>query len=72
MTMEETGPPEPIVLAVPTADEAIAHAARILRAAEGELDRQMMERLTHMADVWVQVASIQAQREDLEDLEGLG
>lgn len=47
-----------------TADDAIAHAARILH--EAELERTnpvMMERLDSIADTWVTIAQLLAERE---------
>ncbi len=45
-------------------DEAIENACRLLRAAEVETDRQMMERLERLADSWVSLAGLLNQREN--------
>ncbi len=47
----------------PTCDEALANAARLLRNAEGETDRHLMERYEKLADSWLGLAGIQRERE---------
>lgn len=46
-----------------TVDTALANAARLLRHAEGETDRHLMERIEKLADSWVSIAGILVQRE---------
>lgn len=46
-----------------TVDTALANAARLLRNAEGETDRHLMERIEKLADSWVSIAGILVQRE---------
>jgi len=46
-----------------TVDSAIANAARILRNAEMETNLALMERLERIADSWVAIAGLLAQRE---------
>ncbi|WP_199553228.1 hypothetical protein [Streptomyces sp. N35] len=46
-----------------TSDEAIAHAARLLHAAETETNLALMERLEHLADSWIDVAALLSERE---------
>lgn len=48
---------------VPTRDEAIAHAVRLLEWAEGETDLKRMERIDELAGSWMQVAALQQERE---------
>lgn len=43
---------------LPTAEQALAEAIRILRMAEMETDRQLMERYERMADSWIMIANI--------------
>jgi hypothetical protein len=43
---------------LPSAEQALAEAIRILRVAEGETDRQLMERYERMADSWIMIANI--------------
>lgn len=50
---------------MPTADDAITNAARLLRAAEAETDRALMERLDAMAQTWLNIASLLADREQV-------
>ncbi len=63
--------PEPVERPAPTFDpqvtsaEALANAVRLLRAAEAETDRGLMERYEHLADSWTTVAAIQTQREHI-------
>ncbi len=47
----------------PTCDEALINAARLLRNAEGETDRHLMERYEKLADSWLSLAGIQRDRE---------
>lgn len=47
----------------PTADEALTHAARILRNAEVETNLALMERLERLADSWMALASLVSDRE---------
>lgn len=47
----------------PSCDEALANAARILRNAETETDRHLMERYEKLADSWLSLAAIQRERE---------
>lgn len=47
----------------PTCDEAIVNAARLLRNAEAETDRHLMERYEKLADSWLTLAAIQRERE---------
>lgn len=49
--------------AAPTADEALANAARILRNAEVETNLATMERLESLADSWLAMANLLAERE---------
>lgn len=53
--------PEPVT----TSAQAMAHAVRLLHAAEGETDRGLMERYEKLADSWIALAAIQTQREQL-------
>lgn len=46
-----------------TSDEALDNAARLLRNAEVETDRVLMERLTGIADSWVVIAQLLAEKE---------
>jgi hypothetical protein len=46
-----------------TADTAMANAARLLRNAELETNLAVMERLEKLADSWIGIASMLAQRE---------
>lgn len=48
---------------MPTAEEAIRNAARLLRTAETETDRALMERLDAMAQTWLNIASLLSERE---------
>lgn len=43
---------------LPSAEQALAEAIRILRMAEIETDRQLMERYERMADSWIMIANI--------------
>lgn len=47
----------------PNLDEALRNAARLLRAAETETDRGLMERLEKLADSWIGLASLLTQRD---------
>lgn len=49
--------------APPTFDEAISHAARLLRNAELEPDLHRMERVEKLADSWIAVAGLTHQRD---------
>jgi hypothetical protein len=49
--------------AVPTVDECLANAARLLRAAELETNLALMERLERLADSWVSAAGLILQRD---------
>jgi len=46
-----------------TVETALANAARLLLAAEGETDRQLMERYEKLADSWISVAGTLVARE---------
>lgn len=46
-----------------TAEEAIENAGRLLAVAEVETDRQLMERFEHLADSWIALARLLAERE---------
>ena len=48
---------------VPTVDEAIGNAARLLRNAESETDRALMERLDEMASTWLNLAHLLMERQ---------
>lgn len=48
---------------VPTSQEALGNAARLLRAAEMETNLALMERLEALADSWVDVARLAMDRE---------
>ena len=48
--------------AVPTCDEAVANAARLLRNAEVTTDLALVERLDEMALTWVRIAELQNDR----------
>jgi hypothetical protein len=58
--------PNPPVEALPTVDEAIANAARLLRNAELETNLAVMERLERLADSWNAIAHtlLASQRND--------
>lgn len=57
-------PLEPaLIMATPTCDEALGNAARLLRAAENETDRGLMERYEKLADSWLGYANIQRERD---------
>jgi len=43
-----------------TSQSALANAARLLRAAEIETNLALMERLEHLADSWLAIASMLA------------
>lgn len=43
---------------VPTKDEALANAARLLEWAEVEVDLARMERLTELGNSWLSLASV--------------
>lgn len=43
---------------LPSAEQALAEAIRILRMAELETDRQLMERYERLADSWIMIANI--------------
>lgn len=43
---------------VPTREQALAHAARLLNAAETETDRDLMGRYNSLADSWIGYASL--------------
>ncbi len=45
-------------VALPTPEEALAEGIRILRAAEVETDRQLMEQYGELADSWIMIANI--------------
>lgn len=45
-------------------EEALANATRLLAIAEGDTDRQMMERLNCLADSWIAVAEVLSAREN--------
>lgn len=49
---------------LPTADQALSEAVRILRAAENETDRQLMERFERLADSWIMIANILYARQE--------
>ena len=49
--------------APPTFDEAMANAARLLHNAEGETDRNLMERYEKLADSWISMAAHIGHRE---------
>lgn len=46
-----------------TAAEALGNAVRLLQAAETETNLALMERLESLADSWIQVAALMAERE---------
>lgn len=46
-----------------TAEEALNNAVRLLQAAETETNLALMERLEKLADSWIAVAGLLAQRE---------
>ena len=46
-----------------TQDDSLANAARLLQAAEVELDLTKMERLTQLADCWIAIAAQCMERE---------
>jgi hypothetical protein len=46
-----------------TVDSALQNAARLLHAAEMETNHTIMERLEKLADSWVSIAGLLAQRE---------
>jgi hypothetical protein len=46
-----------------TFEDAIANAARLLQAAEGETNLAVMERLEKLADSWVSIANLIRERE---------
>lgn len=46
-----------------TVQVALANAARLLRDAEIETNLAMMERVEHLADSWLSMAALLAQRE---------
>lgn len=46
-----------------TSQTAVANAVRLLESAEQETDRQLMEGLTRLAEGWVAVAGLLAERE---------
>jgi hypothetical protein len=46
-----------------TVDVALDNAARLLRNAEGETDRHLMERLEKLADSWISIANTLVARE---------
>lgn len=48
---------------MPTTDEAIRNAARLLRMAENETNLALMERLDDMAQTWLNIASLLSERE---------
>lgn len=48
---------------MPTTDEAIRNAARLLRQAETQTDSALMERLDDMAQTWLNIASLLSERE---------
>lgn len=43
---------------VPTREEALAHAARLLEWSESETDLAQMERLTELGNSWLTLASV--------------
>lgn len=43
---------------IPTREEALGSAARLLRTAETETDRGLMERYTDLAGTWLVLASL--------------
>lgn len=45
-----------------TADEAVANAVRLLQAAEAETDLALLERLGLLADSWIAIAALLADR----------
>jgi hypothetical protein len=57
-------PLRPTVLDLPpTLNEALCNAARLLRAAEADTDRGLMERFEKLADSWIGLASLLIQKE---------
>lgn len=46
-----------------TSDKALENAIRLLEAAEAETDRGLMERWVGMADSWLAVAQVLAEKE---------
>jgi hypothetical protein len=44
---------------LPTREEAIGNAVRLLRAAENETDRSLMDHLQRLAEIWIAVADQQ-------------
>lgn len=50
---------------VPTTDEALHHAARLLKFAESETNLPHMERLEALADSWVSIARLTVERESV-------
>jgi len=53
----------PAADAAPTCDEALANAARLLRAAEMTTDQALMARLDDLASTWLGIAGLQETRE---------
>lgn len=53
----------PAVKAKPTADAAIANAARLFEFAEMETDMAKMERFEKLGDSWMSLAGLLTQRE---------
>lgn len=48
---------------VPSTDEALHHAARLLKFAESETNLAVMERMEALADSWADIARLTFERE---------
>lgn len=51
--------------ALVSTDEALGNATRLLQMAEAETNLALMERLEKLADSWVQIAALLADREKI-------
>ncbi|MBB4935665.1 hypothetical protein F4561_006574 [Lipingzhangella halophila] len=50
---------------LPTRDQALSHAVRLLHWAEAETDLAKMERVTELADVWAGIAGLQGEHREV-------
>ena len=60
--MSDDEPSTPATTEPMTVEIALSHAARLLRNAELETNLPLMERLEHLADSWITVARVLAER----------